>query len=140
MSYIVIDPHGKILRFETDDTSMELQPDYRDDTHFRLPVDYIDINLYRWDFVTKSISLLPERPGLNYNFDYVGGTWVRDYAAQWDLVRYQRNLKLAASDGAFFKAYEAGEALSAEWVAYRDALRDITLQPDPFAILWPTSP
>jgi hypothetical protein len=26
------------------------------------------------------------------------------------------------------------------WAAYRQALRDVTLQPDPFNIVWPTPP
>jgi len=28
----------------------------------------------------------------------------------------------------------------AEWVAYRQALRDLTLQADPFNVIWPVSP
>jgi hypothetical protein len=29
---------------------------------------------------------------------------------------------------------------AAEWSAYRQALRDVTTQTDPFSITWPTKP
>ncbi|MGG4054103.1 phage tail assembly chaperone [Delftia tsuruhatensis] len=38
------------------------------------------------------------------------------------------------------RAQETGEPMPAPWLAYRQALRDITDQPDPLAIVWPTAP
>ena len=47
-------------------------------------------------------------------------------AAQSKEVRSQRDNLLADSDWRVIKAQETGTAMSAEWVAYRQALRDIT--------------
>lgn len=60
-----------------------------------------------------------------------------DYDAQWALVRAERNAKLAASDWTHLTdSPVAGEG----WTAYRQALRDITKQADPFHIVWPVAP
>jgi hypothetical protein len=55
-------------------------------------------------------------------------------------VRVDRDRRLAASDWIVTRATERGEPVPAEWVAYRQALRDITGQADPLAIIWPTAP
>lgn len=60
-----------------------------------------------------------------------------DYDAQWALVRAERNAKLAASD--WTQLNDAPVDHSA-WAIYRQELRDITNQPDPFNIQWPTPP
>ena len=53
-------------------------------------------------------------------------------------MRKKRNALLAASDWTQLPdvPLETKEA----WAAYRQALRDITEQPDPFNIVWPTPP
>lgn len=61
-------------------------------------------------------------------------------AAAWAAVRAKRNALLAASDWIVTRAIERGEAVPAAWLAYRQALRDITLQADPFNIVWPPAP
>jgi hypothetical protein len=38
------------------------------------------------------------------------------------------------------RSVERGANLSAAWRSYRQALRDITDQPDPFNISWPEPP
>jgi hypothetical protein len=58
----------------------------------------------------------------------------------WSEVRLERNQLLRSSDWIVTRATERGEPVPAEWVAYRQALRDITGQPDPLAIIWPTAP
>lgn len=60
-----------------------------------------------------------------------------DYDAQWAIVRAERNSKLAASD---WTQLADAPVDAAEWAVYRQALRDITTQPDPFAIVWPEMP
>jgi hypothetical protein len=59
---------------------------------------------------------------------------------QWVLVRSIRAKLLGESDWVVTKAVEAGLPVDPEWVAYRQGLRDITDQADPFFILWPTKP
>jgi hypothetical protein len=61
-------------------------------------------------------------------------------AQQWVLVRSIRDQMLAESDWVVTKAVELGVPVDSQWVAYRQSLRDITLQADPFFILWPDSP
>ena len=55
---------------------------------------------------------------------------------QWESVRFERNEKLRDTD------WRAGSdlTLSDDWKTYRQALRDITTQADPYNISWPTEP
>jgi len=57
------------------------------------------------------------------------------------LVREYRNLRLQESDIAVLRYTEAGLAVRPEWVAYRQALRDITTTyPDPESVVFPDPP
>jgi hypothetical protein len=59
--------------------------------------------------------------------------------AQWDSVRTQQRELLYKSDWTCSVTdYEVPN--KSEWVQYRQALRDVTTQADPFAIVWPTAP
>ncbi len=58
----------------------------------------------------------------------------------WAQARFKRDELLAACDWRASAAAESGIPLAAEWRAYRQALRDITAQPDPAALLWPEAP
>ena len=55
---------------------------------------------------------------------------------QWKDIRNQRNSKLQDTD---WRA-SSDLTLSDAWKTYRQALRDITTQSDPFNITWPTEP
>jgi hypothetical protein len=56
---------------------------------------------------------------------------------RWAVVRIQRNGKLAASD--WTQLPDAPVDADA-WAIYRQELRDITTQHDPFDITWPSEP
>lgn len=56
---------------------------------------------------------------------------------QWRIVRLERNISLAASD---WTQLPDAPVDAAAWAEYRQALRNITMQPDPFNIVWPTTP
>ena len=59
--------------------------------------------------------------------------------AQWASVRAQQRELLYKSDWTCSVTdYEVPN--KAEWVQYRAALREVTTQADPFAIVWPTAP
>lgn len=58
-------------------------------------------------------------------------------ASQWDSVRTERNRKLADCD---WTQLPDAPVDAAAWAEYRQELRDITAQTDPFAIVWPTAP
>jgi len=55
---------------------------------------------------------------------------------QWAIIRFQRDQKLKDTD---WRA-SSDLTLSDAWKTYRQALRDITTQSDPFNITWPTEP
>lgn len=81
----------------------------------------------------------------------IDGEWTQDYIvsdldpdaaaakieAQWAVIRAERNDKLAASDWTQVADAPVDAAI---WATYRQALRDVTTQPDPFAIVWPEQP
>jgi len=58
-------------------------------------------------------------------------------AAQWDSIRTERNKKLADCD---WTQLPDAPVDATAWAAYRQELRDITTQTDPFNITWPQEP
>jgi len=54
---------------------------------------------------------------------------------QWAMIRNQRNQMLKDTD---WTQLEDSPVDKAKWTTYRQALRDITTQDDPFKITWPT--
>ena len=63
-----------------------------------------------------------------------------EIAAQWANVRTDRNTRLFKCDWTQLPDAPLTEAIKTEWATYRQALRDVTSQADPFAIVWPLSP
>jgi hypothetical protein len=84
----------------------------------------------------------------------IDGVWTQDYivsdlsadesavkvGAQWNVIRAERNKLLADTDWWVTKAAETSVTISVEQRTYRQALRDITDQANPFNIIWPTKP
>ena len=97
---------------------------------YNILVDEVDEGNYGEAVVYKDPSLKP--------------TWaqVQDgvIPQQWVVVRERRNRKLRASDWSVLPDVPITAEKRAEWETYRQALRDITTQPDPFNITWPTPP
>jgi len=81
----------------------------------------------------------------------VDGVWMQNYivsdldadasaekvGTQWIVIRAERNRLLVASDWTQLPDVSAD---AAAWATYRQALRDITTQANPFAIVWPQGP
>jgi hypothetical protein len=64
-----------------------------------------------------------------------------EYTASIEMMRDYRNIRLQASDLAVIRYTEAGLPVPAEWVTYRQALRDITTTfPDPESVVFPDPP
>ena len=59
---------------------------------------------------------------------------------QWNTVRKDRNVKLQDSDWTQIIDSPLTDEKKTEWQTYRQSLRDITKQSDPFNITWPTEP
>ena len=80
------------------------------------------------------------RPSPHHVFDYAVRQWVdpRTQATEWATVRRQRDALLAQSD--WTQLPDVPLATKETWAIYRQALRDVTLQPDPFSVVWPVAP
>ena len=59
---------------------------------------------------------------------------------RWSSVRTDRNSRLADCDWTQLPDAPLTNTETANWASYRQALRDITTQADPFSIEWPVSP
>ena len=79
------------------------------------------------------------------------GVWTQNYivtdlsadesaakvGAQWTVIRAERNKLLVESD---WTQLPDAPVDAAAWATYRQALRDITTEANPFAIVWPQGP
>lgn len=88
-----------------------------------------------WDGGVREI---PPPPSHFHVWDIAARRWNADSAAAWESIRHQRNLKLTACD--WTQLPDVPIPTKEAWAAYRQALRDITKQPDPFNIVWPAEP
>lgn len=99
-------------------------------------------NEYR--IIDGAAVALPVQPSEFHRFDYALNEWFDSRSVQdmWFAVRVERNRLLSESDWTdTLSAQERlGPELFSQWQAYRQALRDITLQADPFNIVWPIRP
>lgn len=82
----------------------------------------------------------PASPGITYQFDYTTNTWrdTRTQEQMWQEVRSLRDELLKASD--WTQMPDVAIATKSDWAVYRQALRDVTNQSDPFNITWPMPP
>lgn len=80
------------------------------------------------------------RPSMFHSFNNQTGEWVdiRTPDSEWPLVRAERDRRLLASD--WTQLPDVPLATKEAWATYRQALRDITLQSNPFSIAWPVAP
>ena len=60
--------------------------------------------------------------------------------SKWSEIRSIRNLSLSECDWTQIADSPLSELKKSEWSIYRQSLRDITLQEDPYNIVWPTKP
>ena len=82
------------------------------------------------------------------NWTYDGSTFADEdtrttsqkTAAEWDLVRVNRTNLLKESDWTQGADSPLTDSKKAEWVTYRQSLRNIPTQSDPYNITWPTKP
>ena len=90
--------------------------------------------------VDGEICPLPPKPSTHHVFDYEERVWIdpRTESSEWALVRIERDRRIAETDWTQYQ--DTSLALKVYWAPYRQALRDITTQPDPFNIVWPEQP
>ena len=111
-------------------------------THFGVHKKQIVTPPYH-DPATQSLD---EGPAL-----LIDGVWTQNYivsdlsadesaakvGAQWTVIRAERNKLLVESD---WTQLPDAPVDAAVWATYRQTLRDVTTQANPFAIVWPESP
>jgi hypothetical protein len=106
-------------------------------------------------------EVFPTGHGSHYSKNYIennpvwdGDKWIESWseidasaeeieerlARQWERIRRERNRFLADSDWTQFVDSPLSAEKKAEFQAYRQELRDITEQPDPFDIWFPEAP
>lgn len=56
---------------------------------------------------------------------------------QWNKVRKERDFLLQSSDWTQLADVPLDETDKQKWIVYRQKLRDVTSQPDPYNIIWP---
>ena len=90
--------------------------------------------------IDGEIHPLPPKPSVHHVFDYQERAWIdpRTVASEWIVVRNERDRRIAETDWTQYQ--DTSLALKVYWAPYRQALRDITTQPDPFNIVWPEQP
>lgn len=77
-------------------------------------------------------------PEFHMEWDYSRNEWVstKTTVIQWTIIRKERNVLLEETDWMGL----SDVTMPSAWQTYRQALRDITDQADPFSITWPTKP
>ena len=83
---------------------------------------------------------MPESPGPGHRFNYATRQWESTMTPEkrWSAIRVERGRRLTASD--WTQLPDVPLATKEAWATYRQALRDVTEQPDPFNIVWPVVP
>lgn len=123
---------------------------YREILESTLPPDCIEMEgistipaetiLRQWRFRDgKFVDVGP--PKYDYlEWDCAVNDWVdrRTKENEWSIVRYKRDQGLLSSD--WTQLPDVPLATKEAWAVYRQALRDITEQVDPFNIVWPAPP
>jgi hypothetical protein len=82
-------------------------------------------------------------PGVGIGWAFNGSAWSPPAApaVSAEAVRADRTQRLTATDWVVLRAVENGSPVPGNWIAYRQALRDITKQPGfPGSVSWPVAP
>lgn len=87
-----------------------------------------------------SVRAKPQKPSYPARFSTATGTWSVDMDAAWAEARAKRNSLIAACDWVTLPDVPLSTEEREAWTKYRQALRDITQQPNPTAITWPVPP
>lgn len=90
------------------------------------------------NLVNTNQPLHPPYKGMSWSNSLLLWVDTRTAESEWLEVKLKRNQKLLESD--WTQLPDVPLQTKELWVTYRQQLRDITLQPDPFNIIWPVPP
>lgn len=137
MNYVIYSlSNGRILRnifcLETD---LHLQ--FNSSTESYLTGYLNDSEYY---VVNGQIVAVPPQPSEYDVFNWDTKQWFdpRTNNSQWILVKNQRDFLLGESD--WTQLADVVLTNKDQWTTYRQQLRNITAQTDPFNIIWPSKP
>lgn len=136
MMHAVLDGHGYVVTVgEFDEVKPGMVPV---PSGGALPFLQRKIRHVNGAFVATDKPALPPKPFMTW--DSAKGNWVdaRTAEQQWAAVRLERDNRIAATD--WTQLPDVPLATKEAWAVYRQALRDVTDQPDPLAIVWPVPP
>lgn len=103
--------------------------------------DGVGPETHYWDNLERRPVPYPQRPdGDGWVFDFLALAWVCDSQVLWSEVRRVRDERLQACDWRVLPDAPPSAGDRDAWLDYRQALRDITLQAEPAAIVWPVPP
>lgn len=108
---------------------------FKGDTFVTPPFKVMESNKY-----TKGI--IPDEMLGKYFYELIGMTKSEATTVknnwQWWRIRQERDGRLAKTD--WTQNPDVPETTRNKWQAYRQALRDVPSQSDPFNVTWPTEP
>ena len=98
------------------------------------------INNLDYYFFEEKLVAMPLKPDSYFVFNYSTRQWedLRTLNQKWNIVRQKRDGLIGFCDWTQLSDVPLTDKQA--WTTYRQALRDITLQPDPLNIIWPTPP
>lgn len=142
--YSVITEHGQVVRTGR---SMDLP---RKPGCTTIGEEAPSLQHYYWG---NRWHVIPDQPDKYHRWDWTVHQWLDDRTpeqrdadiqaeidAKWNVVRLKRNKLIAASDWRVMPDAPTSNDMRPKWLEYRQALRDITDQPDPLNIQWPDAP
>ena len=130
---------GQIMSTATCQSREQLKPQITPGVHAVLEVSAeVSGHTHRME-QGRAVPLTPP-PSSAHVFDHATQDWVdpRSLSELWALVRSQRDHRLSLCD--WTQLPDVSLATKTAWATYRQALRDITQQSDPFEIVWPARP
>jgi hypothetical protein len=116
------------------------------------PATLLDFGVYQVNYTTKPdepLKKVYEGEPVLVNGEYFEDWIVEDCTAeeiqirtdrQWEDIRVMRNQYLSQCDWTQLPDSPLTTEQKTAWATYRQDLRDVTLQTDPFNITWPTKP
>lgn len=131
----IFKPNGQIDRLvncPSNSAQLQLQ------TNEKYVEGFFDSDAY---YIDTSINAAIEKstpPNKFCDFDYIKKTWIPNANKALEEIRSKRNKLLTESDWTQLPDVEITTKTS--WAIYRQELRNITSQQDPFNIIWPTPP
>lgn len=126
----------------------------RDNPQVSFPTTIPAVTLVEYDVYEVVATEPPTYDDNTHNIEQgielVDGVWTQtwvlvehtadDIEREWSIIRLQRNQRLAECDWTQLSDAPLTNTQTVEWATYRQILRDITSQSNPFNIVWPITP